>query len=241
MDKQHLAELSALENSYWWHVGKRRLVQSLLAEYAPAPARLVEGGIGSGGNLAAFQRAGYSVGGLDIMPEAIAQGRKHGLPDLHCQDLAEAWPWAAASVDVVVLLDVLEHVAEPAVVLSRVAEVLAPQGRIVLTVPAYPFLYGPWDESLGHYRRYTAAHLRQDAASAGFQPLWLSHWNAFSLPAAIAVRMWQRWRRQPPRSEFPRVTPVVNTAMQGLAAAERWWLGRHRLPLGLSLVGVFSR
>jgi hypothetical protein len=80
MDPRHLDELKALEEHYWWHVSKRALVTELLEAYAPRTGRLVEGGIGGGGNLRHFQSLGYRVTGLEVMAEAVRHCREQGLP-----------------------------------------------------------------------------------------------------------------------------------------------------------------
>ncbi len=64
MDPSHLTQLVELEDNYWWHIAKRKLVLRLLQRFAPAPGRLVEGGIGSGRNLVEFSRLGYDVTGF---------------------------------------------------------------------------------------------------------------------------------------------------------------------------------
>jgi SAM-dependent methyltransferase len=240
MDLRHLDELALLEDTYWWHVSKRRLVVSILADRFPAPARLIEGGVGGCGNLLSFREAGYDVAGLDILPEAIEHGHRRGLQNLYCHDLLRPWPVEECSFDVAVLLDVLEHVADPVTMLLHACRALRPGGGIVVTVPAYPWLFGPWDEQLGHYRRYTMAHLREDAEAAGLQVGWLNYWNAFSLPAAIAIRYWQRARGSG-GVVFPRVRPIMNRCLLQLASIEQRWLARRRLPMGLSLVGVLLR
>jgi SAM-dependent methyltransferase len=243
MDPRHLQELSALEDTYWWHVGKRRLVLSLLRQHFPAARKIVEGGVGGCGNLAALQGAGFQVVGLDLLPEAVECGRQRGLSAVHCHDLSQPWPADTREADVVLMLDVLEHVADPALVLRHAAEILRADGGVIVTVPAYPWLYGPWDEQLGHYRRYTAEQLRDDARAASLNVRWLSHWNVFSLPAALALRMWQRWRSDEAQQtpEVPLFSPAVNRFLLSLAGMERRWLTRRRLPAGLSLVGVLSK
>jgi SAM-dependent methyltransferase len=241
MDRGHLDELIQLEESYWWHVAKRELVTAILRSRFPAPAHVVEGGIGSSRNLLEFRRLGYEVTGLDIMAEAVDHGRRRGLNNVHRHDLSEPWPCQPGSVSAVVLLDVLEHMADPVKVLRHAAHVLRPGGGLVLTVPAYPFLYSDWDKSLGHYRRYTAGQLRQDVADAGLTTQWVTHWNAFSLPAAIAVRSMQRCFPRERAATFPRISPAMNEILLKLASVERWCLRKVRVPVGLSLVGVLTK
>jgi SAM-dependent methyltransferase len=238
MGSDHLDELIALDDSYWWHVAKRKLVARLLAAHFPPPGRVVEGGFGSGGNLREFRRLGYAVQGLDVLPEAVEHARRNGFDQVHQHDLTQPWPLEPESARAVVLLDVLEHLADPVAALRHAARVLEPGGGVIVTVPAYPRLYGPWDEQLGHYRRYTARVLRSQAAEASLKVERITHWNSFTLPAAAAVRTLERWRPARQGSEFPRVPAWINRLLLGCARVERWWLERCRVPAGLSLVGV---
>ena len=242
MDLKHLEALVAVERSYWWHVGKRQLVTELLLSRWPPPARLIEGGVGGGANLEALRDLGYDVSGLDVMPESVAQCRALGIEDVREHDLTHPWPVERGPAQVVVLLDVIEHVPEPAQVLRNAAETLGPGGEVIVTVPAVPALYGPWDRMLGHYRRYSARLLRQHAQEAGLRVVWLSHWNAFTLPAALAVRTAEKLGlKRRGDTEFPPVSPAVNSLLIALARLERRGMRAIRLPFGLSLIGVLQR
>ena len=241
MEQSHFEDLIHLEDTYWWHVAKRRLATRLLQSRFPAPGRLVEGGVGSARNLLEFRDLGYEVTGFDVMPEVVEHARQRGLSDVRRHDLSEPWPLAPDSVRAVVLLDVLEHVDNPVQVLRNVSRILQPGGGIVLTVPAYPLLYSSWDERLGHRRRYTSRVLRAQATEAGLKVERITHWNSFTLPAACLVRGMDRVLGRDAGSQFPRVSPVVNSALLGCAALERGWLTRIGVPFGLSIVGVFSK
>ena len=241
MDSAHLAELMELEENYWWHVAKRNMVSALLEEHFPAPGCLLEGGVGAGRNLLAFREMGYSVAGFDIMPEAVEYCRGRGLENVQVHNLEEPWPIPAGSVRAVVMLDVLEHLSDPVLVMKHAREALAETGGFVFTVPAHPELFGDWDRRLGHFRRYTKKLIRRQAEEAGFTVKYLSHWNALSLPAAYVVRGYQRFFPKDRAAEFPRVSPWMNRMMLRACAAERWLdksLGVH---FGLSLVGILKK
>ena len=175
------------------------------------------------------------------MPEAVQLAHERGLDGVQLQDLAEPWPFDEGSACAVDLLDVLEHMADPVAALCHAHRTLAPGGGVIVTVPAYKWLYGEWDRALGHHRRYTARQLRSHAHEAGFQVQLLEHWNAFTLPAAVAVRGLQRLRPRPAPAEFPRVSCWTNRVLLGCARAERWLIGRVPVPCGLSLVGVLKK
>lgn len=241
MDTRHLNELVELEDSYWWHVAKRRLACGLLRRFAPPPGLLIEGGVGSCRNLLEFARMGYDVAGLDVMPEAVTLAHDRGLLNVHQCDLAEPWPFAEGCARAVVLLDVVEHMEAPVAALRHAHAALADGGAAIVTVPAYEWLRGEWDRALGHFRRYHARQLRAHAREAGFRVQLLTHWNAFTLPAAVAVRGYQRLRPRPAPAEFPRVAPWTNRMLLRCAGVERWLIDRVPVPCGLSLVGVLTK
>lgn len=240
MDPRHLDELARVEATYWWHVAKRALLCDLLRRFAPPPGLLVEGGTGAGLTLRACRDLGYEVAGLDRMPEAVRRAAVLGLDPIHHQDLHDPWPGGTGRARAVVLLDVLEHLEDPVVVLRRAREALGPGGAIVISVPAWPALYGPWDRALGHRRRYTRPLLEADVEAAGLRSRWMSYWNAFSLPPALAFRALERARGSRPGVAFPRVPVAVNRGLVALAAGERRILQTRTLPAGLSLAAVLS-
>ena len=241
MDQKHLDALIAGERSYWWHVSKRALVIELLRRHFPAPARLVEGGVGGGANLVAFRDLGYRVSGFDVIPESVAHCHELGLDDVRTHDLQQPWQITDGPAQVVVLLDVLEHIPDPIAALRSAAATLDEGGGIVVTVPAIPALMGPWDRMLGHYRRYTRRMLRAQARAAGLQVAWVSHWNAFTLPPALVMRTLEKLGRQKRSAEFPRVSPAVNALLIATAGAERRLIRTVGMPAGLSLVGILKR
>lgn len=241
MEIAHLYELGTLESSYWWHVAKRQLITQLLQEQVPPPNLLVEGGIGAAGNLQSWQSLGYSVHGLDCLDESIAFAKQRGIDNVSVHDLHEPWPVRENSAGAVVLLDVLEHLADPVIALQHAARSLASGGKIFFTVPAYPWLFSDWDRRLGHFRRYTQTMMREQVQQAGLKLETLRHWNAFSLPAAIVLRILRRLRPSSRGTEFPRVSPWMNQALLSAAAFERRLGPVLGMPCGLSLFGVISK
>lgn len=240
MQPQHLQELADLEDTYWWHVAKRQLITEVLSKFAPPPGLLVEGGIGSSRNLLEFSDLGYTVSGFDVMPAAVELGRQKGLSRVAVHDLEQPWPVAEKSLRAVVLLDVIEHVANPVTVLSHVKRALQPDGALIVTVPAYQWLFSEWDRLLGHYRRYSTSMLDEQAASAGLKVVWRTHWNSFTFPAAVATRCWERVFPSRRTADFPRVSPRVNNLLLRAAQVERRLLLNVGVPFGLSVVGVLQ-
>ncbi|QDV50545.1 class I SAM-dependent methyltransferase [Gimesia fumaroli] len=243
MDPGHLTELIDLEENYWWHVAKRKLVTEILTTEFPPPGLVIEGGIGSARNLLEFNRLGYEVTGFDLMQEAVDHGRSRGLENVFVHELSQPWPVAPASAKAVLLLDVMEHMEDPVELLKNAAETLTEDGGIIITVPAYPMLYSDWDRKLGHFCRYTKLKFRHNAEQAGLKVKWVTHWNSFTLPAAIAIRgrdkILKRTDDSPPC--FTRVSRFTNACLKSFAQIERKLIHSTGVPFGLSLVGVLTK
>ena len=130
---------------------------------------------------------------------------------------------------------------DPALVLRHAHAALEDGGAVIVTVPAHPWLFSRWDEQLGHYRRYTVKEFRQHANAADFRVSWLNYWNSFTMPAAVAVRGWEKLFPKRTQPDFPHVSAFTNRALLTAAAAERWCLKHLGVPTGLSLAGVLQK
>ncbi|MCL6564887.1 MAG: class I SAM-dependent methyltransferase [Acidobacteriia bacterium] len=81
------------------------------------------------------------------------------------------------AADSVILVNVLEHIEEDTLTLQKIHRLLAPDGKILLFVPALPGLYGALDEEFGHVRRYTKSSLTEKLEASGFRPVCVRYWN----------------------------------------------------------------
>jgi SAM-dependent methyltransferase len=120
-------------------------------------------GCGSGEFAALLARAGMSVKAVDVDPLAVqltaATALRLGVT--LATEVASLEDFQDESTyDVVAATDVIEHIADDGGAVERLIHLLSPEGRLVITVPALPALFGYHDRALGHYRRYTLSSLR---------------------------------------------------------------------------------
>ena len=221
---------------HWYFRGRRRLIATALRRLLPRrPLRLLDIGCGTGQVLAALEEFGEAVGMdtndalLAVARAAGLDARKGSLPD----DLVVDPGWA----DVVLLLDVIEHLDDDLAGLRAARRVLRDDGHLVVTVPAYPSLWSGHDVALGHRRRYTRAGLRQVVEAAGYRVQYLSHFNTILFPAIASVRAWKRLRGDD-RHDLRRPRPTVNALLERLFVLERHVIPRRALPFGASLLLV---
>ncbi len=237
-----------LEDSYWWFVARRELVRELMLRYGPVkdserPQQsvwsLLDVGCGTGATLKAIDDIGFAVG-LDRSLEALQFCRQRGLGRL-TQAMGEMLPVRAQSVDVVLALDLLEHIEDDAAAAKEFSRVLKPGGVLIATVPACPELWSEHDEALDHLRRYRARRLRKILTEAGFQIEKLSPIITLLLLPIAALRLIQRVlpkKMGTPETAFIIPPKTINWVLTALLRLERLWLRRFSLPVGVSLVAV---
>ena len=159
-----------------WERARLRVVSRLLrAHGTPAPAVVVDVGCGDGfvvGELARrFPGTAFAAvdPNLDDDSAALLRRRAAGLPITVCRSLDEASSLGPA--DIVLLLDVIEHVEDDAGFLERLrhSPVVGPRTLLVVTVPAHQRLFGPHDVFLRHVRRYDPPVLTRRLEASGFQ------------------------------------------------------------------------
>jgi SAM-dependent methyltransferase len=246
MHEELFVQMRELEDKHWWFLGRRRIVESVIERLdLEATSSILDAGCGTGGNLPMLKRFG-TVTGAEYDPRAaeIARGRQvaevvnAGLPD----DL----PFEPSRFQLITLLDVLEHIDDDQASLSALRELLSPGGYLVLTVPAYRFLWGEHDVEHHHKRRYNAADLRERVQSAGLQLQWLSYYNSWLFPLVATIRLFRkalpsRKRKTAVGREVTLPPAPVNRLLEILFASERHWLGKVAAPFGVSLIAVAKR
>src|SRR5215207_8507739 len=182
-----------MEDRHWWFRSRRRVLWALLerAEIGPSP-RILDAGCGTGRNLAEFGRLGPAEG-VDISPQAVEFCRQRGLQGVR-EAVIEDLPFEDARFDLILATDVIEHLPEDVRALGELRRVAAPEARLVVTVPAYNWLWSEHDRSYHHYRRYTRPVLRERMRAGGWEPAIDTYFYSSLLAPVAAVRLLQRLR-----------------------------------------------
>jgi SAM-dependent methyltransferase len=248
-DPHYFGTLPQVEGTHFWFVHRReRILEALRRHVSDLQGRpLFDVGCGSGGLLAWLEGSGVKVlGGCDAHPETLRMARRRLDAPLLLVD-ANSPPPLAPGLPLVGFFDVLEHLDDDASTLRWAFSVLEPDGFLVLTVPAHPFLFDEADLLAHHRRRYRRPQLRARLEEAGFEVVHLRHFMALLVPLLLAARF--LWRVLPGRLGGQRarrdvelrVIPGLNVLLRGLLAAEAG-LGRLLpIPFGTSLVAVARR
>jgi SAM-dependent methyltransferase len=239
MDAAYVAVHLEEDRSHWWFRGRLAVILAALRRaLPPRRVRLLELGCGSGNVLASLSEFGEAVG-MDAHSDLVAAGRAAGL-DVRAGHLPDDLGVTPGWADVVLLLDVIEHVDDDLATLRAARTRVGEGGLLVLTVPAYPWLWSGHDEILGHRRRYTAAGLRAAVERAGFTVLRVSYFNTLLFPLLLAARAAKRLRGDRGHDLRHPAAPI-NWLLERVFAFERHLVPRVRLPFGSSLLLIGRR
>ena len=232
--------MAELDERHWWYRARRDVLRALIRRRIRLPddARILEVGCGTGHN---FQMLGDfgRIDAIEVDGEAreIASRRLgHAVLDSPLPQLTGVPP---SSYDLIAMLDVLEHIEDDRAALSSLAARLRPGGRILITVPAHPWMWSAHDEVNHHKRRYTRRTLRAAIGDAGLEVEMLGWFNSLLFPLAAAARVAGRITGKEDSDDKLPPGPV-NRLFEAVFGLERHAIGRVPLPPGVSLAAIVS-
>src|ERR1044072_362687 len=194
MKHDFVHEYADLEEWHWWFRGRQNILERILRREMPdRPARaILSVGCGPAEGLKWLVPLSGSHGrvvGIDriaIYGDKLPQGVEFFTGSL------EETPFPDSTFDVVLALDVLEHLEDDDAGLRAITRLLKPGGLLVITVPAFPFLWGSHDLISEHHRRYTKRSLRSLLERGHVNDARITYFNTFLFPVAAAVRISRR-------------------------------------------------
>lgn len=241
MEREYELQTHQAEDRHWWYQGRRRVLEGVIERLElPEDARILDAGCGSGRNMVELARHG-SVTGVELSDASaqLARERKCGevlegsVMDMLLDD---------DTFDLVVSLDVIEHLDDDVGALGELRRVTKPGGALLVTVPAYQWLWSGHDEINHHRRRYNRRGLLEAAQAAGWRCEHATHFNSLLLPAAIVLRALERIKPATTTSSLDLWVPPfpLNTLLRQPLNLEAMLIGRGiSIPAGLSLLAVF--
>jgi SAM-dependent methyltransferase len=242
MDRDYERQTHQAEDRHWWYRGRRTVLDGVIAGLdLPTPARVLDAGCGSGRNMLELSRLG-SVTGVELSETSVALARQRDAGEVISGSVLDM-PFADDSFDLAVSLDVIEHLEDDLAALRELRRTVAPGGALLVTVPAYQWLWSGHDEINHHHRRYTRRTLQRVAEQAGWTQVRTTYFNSLLLPIAIVLRVLDRVNRaKTTETSLDLWIPPapVNWLLERPLALEAALVGRGgRIPAGLSLLAVF--
>lgn len=238
MEADYYSRMADIQTRHWWYEGRRQILASVISRLdLPASARVLEAGCGTGANIAILQQFG-AVEAFE--PFEFARNYAADLTGLNIKDGALPAPIPFdQSFDLVCAFDVIEHIDDDTGSVKALCDITKDNGHAVFTVPAYQFMWSNHDEINHHKRRYTKPQLEQVLRDAGYEVEFISYYNMFLFPLAVAVRLGKKLfgLADKPDEEMPR-SEFVNQTLLEMFTWEKTLLKHISLPFGLSLIAV---
>ncbi len=180
--------LFQLEDTSWWFQYRADVIASLAEKSFVFDRTTIDCGGGNGYTTYCMQQKGCRIALLEPTLTACQNGKRRGLRTVVCGTL-EKDTVKDGSIEQLLLLDVLEHIEDDAQFLRTVYEKLAPDGKLLLTVPAFQALWSSEDTAAGHYRRYRLEGLRRLAQASGFSVEYANYFMEFLFLPILFVRV----------------------------------------------------
>ena len=250
MERAAFDLFASLQADHWWFRGRRTLYSDLLEHVLrrdlsrePRGLRVLDVGCGAGGWLQPLSRFG-TVTGIELDEPSIRFCRDR---ELHrtLVGRVDALPVPPGSHDLVCLWDVIEHTPDDLAVLREARDALAPGGHLVISAPAYQFLYANNDRVAHHFRRYTRGQLVRRVTEAGLAVRKATYVNVVLgigiIPAVLLLKLKERLLPVPDDPGNNLAIPVprpLNATLAAIFGGERHLLRHVDAPFGHSLLVV---
>ncbi len=244
-----------VEVRHWWFKVRREMIHFLLNDLTqPSPClgegerssrnkslEILDVGCGTGALLGELKDK-YNVSGIDFSDKAVVFCKMRGIENVTL-GVGEKLPYVDNRFDVVLVLDVLEHIKDDEKAMREIHRVLKPGGTIISFVPAFMMLWGITDEASQHFRRYTKLELVRKLESAEFKVIRSSYFNTFLFLPILAVRKLSKFfpQKYKPEQETDIRSELMNKVFYLIFKFESKLLRIINFPFGVSLMVIAKK
>lgn len=233
-----------IQKKHWWFVSKKKIVsdfvENILNTREKKENKILDVGCGSGLMLEKLSEYG-TVYGMDFSDEAIKFSSEIYPGEIRKGSLPNAVPFEDAFFDLIVALDVIEHVDEDVLALKTIKTKLKTGGKAIITVPAYMFLWSKFDEINEHKRRYTVPDLKNKLEISGLKIRKISYYNTFLFPVVYLVRNINKLLKRNAENEVAMPSRNINNLLKKIFSFESGILNKMNMPFGVSIIAIVEK
>lgn len=241
MERALYSEIQMCEDTHWWYVARRRILNKVLKGICKdrIGSTILEAGCGSGGNLEMLSSFG-TVHAMEMDDESREIANRRKICQVKKGSLPDEIPYEGG-FDLICLLDVLEHIEDDLATLKTLSSQLTPGGHLLVTVPAYQFLWSQHDVINHHKRRYTKSALRKLVSESGLRSVYTTYFNFFLFAMILTTRMFHKLFRRKTASDLKLPSRAINHALTRIFGSERYLVPWIALPVGVSILLVAQK
>jgi len=240
MKKEYSHKLSLIENTHWWSVARRKIIENVLQRLKLDDSiDILELGCGIGGNLELLSHFG-NVFATDSDDFALNLALRRHVGNVEKGCLPNHIPFGSKKFDLILMLDVLEHIEDDISSLKIIKNRLKIKGKILLTVPAYPFLWSRIDLDSGHQRRYLKNQLSKLIQKAGLRVEYITYFNTLLFPVIGMIRLLNKIRGRHDNLDLKMPSSFANTLLMEIFSFEKKIIPKLSMPFGVSILAIGS-
>ncbi|MGE5474763.1 MAG: class I SAM-dependent methyltransferase [Ignavibacteriales bacterium] len=245
MERYLYQEMYEQQNKHWWFIGRTRIILSMIDKYLmknrEKPIKILDIGCGTGKILKEISSYGEAYG-MDSSEEAIDFCKQYSIENVKKGFLPEENPYLGELFDIILALDVLEHIDDDGKVLKCIYDMLSEDGIGIITVPAFMFLWSKHDELNHHKRRYLLTELDNKLREAGLKVQKISYFNFILFLPVVIVRMLGKiMARKSNKSDLTYSNSFFNLIFKEMFSFERHLLSCFNLPFGVSIIAIVNK
>jgi len=251
VDNKLMDEIYKLEKENWWFKGRKELIFQLFDKIKIGKLKILDVGCGSGTIMEMLKQFG-ELSGMDISIESVKYVKSLGFKAVKA-DAQKKLPFKNSFFDVVLMLDILEHLKDDEEAIREIYRILKPKGYFILTVPALEFImknrifWGPDEIFQYHKRRYSKKRLLNILKENRFNIREIGYWNSFMVFPVLLIRMMRKSSIKKGRQnmfdmvvgDIPQPISIINDILLSILKIENKLikLGLN-LPFGISIFCV---
>ncbi|MHB1457005.1 MAG: class I SAM-dependent methyltransferase [Armatimonadota bacterium] len=228
MKSEEFDRIRALEDVHWWYKGRKHLLERLKETIKLRNALILDAGCGTGFAGRLLAECGTVIG-LDASRHAFDESVS---AEINCLALIDKTPFSDNTFDLVVGMDLIEHLDDDQSALNEMYRVCKEGGYLFITAPAYRWMWSAHDESLEHKQRYSLNEVISKIRKSGFDIEKSSYFVSTVFLAAFIYRMLRR--KSAASSDLAPVAKPINTVLTSIMKTEASIAWRIGLPFGMT-------
>ena len=230
MNKKTFLRQIKNQKKHWWFQARKKIIDQIISNNIfKKKNNILDFGSGSGVNLDILKKYGsVDVHEKNKFARSILKKNKNIKTIFSNLKLKKNY------YDIILLADVIEHIEKPKILMKNLKKFLKKDGQLLITVPAYQFLFSKKDEVLGHYRRYDINSLKKELK--GFEIVNISYFNTFlSLPIIILTIINKIFKRDYISKVETTPNYILNKILYIIFKSEKFFLRYFNFSFGISI------